>query len=190
MGALTVQLASRNIHKLLELQTALPGWQLSMLPADHYPPEEGRTYAENARAKAVFGRRFADAETWVVGEDSGIEVDALDGRPGVETARWAGREHVARMLAALAGERDRKARYVCELVALDAAGREIGGRGELRGAIAEEARGGEGFGFDPIFVPDGETKTVAQLGNTWKAQNSHRARAARALRQQVESGER
>jgi XTP/dITP diphosphohydrolase len=187
VGALRARLASRNIHKLAELQHALPDWHLSTLVADDYPREDGTTYLDNARAKARFGRPLAPPEEWVLGEDSGIEVEALGGRPGVETARWAGHEHVPRLLAALAGVRDRTARYVCELVALDPEGRELRGHGVLEGSIAVEARGDEGFGFDPIFIPKGEMTTVAFLGNEWKAQNSHRARAARALSAQVES---
>jgi alpha/beta superfamily hydrolase len=79
------------------------------------------------------------------------------------------------------GESDRRARYVCELVALLPDGTERRGRGTLEGTVGYERRGSEGFGYDPIFVPEGETKTVAELGNEWKATNSHRARAARAL---------
>jgi XTP/dITP diphosphohydrolase len=181
VGPLTARLASKNEHKLRELAASLPDWSLSLLDAADYPPEEGRTYEENARAKARFGRRLAGGDEWVLGEDSGIEVDALDGRPGVESARWAGGEHVARLLAALEGVEDRRARYVCELVALAPDGRVLRGRGVLEGRIAEAPRGGQGFGFDPIFVPEGETSTVAELGDAWKAQNSHRAQAAQAL---------
>jgi XTP/dITP diphosphohydrolase len=75
----------------------------------------------------------------------------------------------------------RRARYVCELVCVSPDGSELRGTGTLEGRIAEEPRGEEGFGYDPIFVPDGETLTVAELGNAWKAEHSHRARAARAL---------
>jgi XTP/dITP diphosphohydrolase len=117
-----------------------------------------------------------------VGEDSGLEVDALGGVPGVETARWAQGRHVERILEALAGEEDRRARYVCELVAIAPDGRELRGTGTLDGRIAEEPRGTAGFGFDPVFIPDGEERTVAELGSGWKAAHSHRARAAQALR--------
>ncbi len=88
-----------------------------------------------------------------------------------------------RVLEALDGvEREaRGARYVCELVALSPEGEELRGTGILEGRIADEPRGEEGFGFDPVFIPDGEERTVAELGNGWKAENSHRARAARAL---------
>jgi XTP/dITP diphosphohydrolase len=91
---------------------------------------------------------------------------------------------VERLLAELAGVEGegRRARYVCELVAVAPDGEEFRGTGVLEGSIADEPRGTEGFGFDPIFVPDGEARTVAELGDGWKAGNSHRARAARALR--------
>ena len=175
------RLASGNRHKLEELRAALPGWQLDLLATElEYPPEDGATYYENARAKAVFGREEAEPEEWVLGEDSGIEVAALGGRPGIASARWAA-DGVARLLEELDGIDDRRARYVCELVALGAGGEERHGTGILEGTIATERRGDEGFGYDPVFVPTGETRTVAELGNDWKRVNSHRARAAAAL---------
>ncbi len=116
----------------------------------------------------------------MLGEDSGIEVVALGGAPGIESARWA-EDGVARLLAELADVEDRRARYVCELVALSPEGEELRGSGTLEGTIAHAPRGAEGFGYDPVFVPHGETRTVAELGNEWKAANSHRLRAARAL---------
>jgi XTP/dITP diphosphohydrolase len=124
----------------------------------------------------------------VLGEDSGLEVDGLGGRPGVESARFARGEHVGRLLAELEGVEGagRRARYVCELVAFSPGEREIRGTGTLAGRIVDEPRGTGGFGFDPIFVPDGEEQTVAELGDEWKAENSHRARAAGALTQALE----
>jgi XTP/dITP diphosphohydrolase len=173
------RLASENAHKLNEFRALLPGWDLELLGAE-LPPEEGETYRENALAKARFGARARPGE-WIVADDSGIEVDALDGAPGVRTARWAEGRHVEKLLAALEGETDRRARYVCELVAVDPAGAEHNGVGTLEGTIARAARGGQGFGFDPIFVPSRETRTVAELGDEWKREHSHRARAAQAL---------
>jgi XTP/dITP diphosphohydrolase len=82
-------------------------------------------------------------------------------------------------------ECDRAARYVCELVALGPAGEEIRGRGTLAGRIAAAPRGTGGFGYDPVFVPEGETRTVAELGDAWKARRSHRAQAARALAERL-----
>jgi XTP/dITP diphosphohydrolase len=174
-------LCSRNAHKARELERLLPGWTIEPLDRDDYPPESGATYHENARMKAAFGREYASG--WVLAEDSGLEVEALGGRPGVLSARYApeGPPAVAKLLAELEGVDDRRARYVSELVLLASGGSEVRGTGTLDGRIAHEPAGSEGFGFDPIFVPEGEERTVAELGNAWKADNSHRARAARAL---------
>ncbi len=89
------------------------------------------------------------------------------------------------MLAELAGSDGRGGRYVCVLVAISPDGEEVVTRGELAGSFSLEPRGTEGFGYDPIFVPAGETRTVAELGDAWKAEHSHRARAARALAARV-----
>jgi non-canonical purine NTP pyrophosphatase (RdgB/HAM1 family) len=104
------RLASRNAHKLDELRASLPGWELELLEAGDYPPEEGATYYENALVKARFGRQHAGPDEWVLGEDSGIEVEALDGRPGIESARWA-EDPVSALLEALEGVEHRAARY-------------------------------------------------------------------------------
>lgn len=183
MDALKALLASRNRNKLRELSALLPDWELQALDAEDYPPEEGSTYYENALAKARFGRGRAPEDEWVLGEDSGLEVAALGGRPGIESARYApeGEEAIAKLLEELRGVEGRGARYVCELVALAPDGGERRGTGVLEGRIAEEPRGSEGFGYDPVFIPAGEERTVAELGNEWKALNSHRARAAQAL---------
>jgi XTP/dITP diphosphohydrolase len=182
-----LRLCSRNAHKLAELRAALPGWELELLETDRpYPPEDGATYVENARGKALFGRPFAQHDEWVLGEDSGIEVETLAGRPGVHSARYGGTgSGKERLLRELEGIDDRRARYVCVVVAIDSGGDEIVVRGTLEGAVAREQRGSEGFGYDPIFVPEGEAMTVAELGNDWKRRNSHRARAAAALRDRL-----
>jgi XTP/dITP diphosphohydrolase len=119
----------------------------------------------------------------MLGEDSGLEVEALGGGPGIRSARYAPEreEAIARLLDELQGIEAREARYVCELVLIAPDGPEFRGTGVLEGRIADEARGSEGFGYDPVFVPEGEERTVAELGNEWKSRNSHRARAARAL---------
>jgi XTP/dITP diphosphohydrolase len=186
---LRARLASRNEHKARELAQLLPGWEIELLGVDEFPPEEGETYYDNARAKAVFGREVAEPEVWVLGEDSGIEVVGLGGGPGIESARSGGQDPVGWLLERLSGVdgAGRAARYVCELVAVSPEGLERRGTGTLDGRIATEARGSEGFGFDPIFIPRGAERTVAELGNEWKAENSHRARAARALRDALSS---
>jgi XTP/dITP diphosphohydrolase len=185
---LKATLASRNANKARELERLLPGWQIGVLDADDYPPETGATYYENALAKARFGRELAPPSVWVLGEDSGIEVAGLGGGPGVHSSRSAAGNEVGWMLRRLEEmEGDaREARYVCELVALGPAGEERRGTGTLKGRIATQASGDAGFGFDPVFIPDGEERTVAELGDEWKAKHSHRAKAAHALR---ESGE-
>jgi XTP/dITP diphosphohydrolase len=173
------RLCSKNQGKLRELRAALPGWEIELLDADDYPPEDGDTYYENARAKAEFGRTL-EPDVWILGEDSGIEVCGLGGRPGVHSARFGGDDPVGRLLAEVRGaEGDgRRACYVCELVALSPGGEEHRGTGVLEGRIGDEPRGSEGFGYDPVFVPEGEERTVAELGNDWKRRHSHRARAA------------
>ena len=105
----------------------------------------------------------------------------------MHTARWADGDPVGRMLAALATDDERRARYVCVIVAVAPDGREVVARGTLDGAIARAAAGTEGFGFDPVFVPDGETRTVAELGDDWKRRHSHRAHAAAALASALEA---
>jgi XTP/dITP diphosphohydrolase len=153
---------------------------------DDYPEETGATYAENARLKARFGHDRVGG--WVIGEDSGIEVAALGGRPGIHSARYApeGAPAIAKLLAELGGVDDRRARYVSELLAIAPDGEELRGTGILEGTIADGPRGSGGFGYDPVFVPDGEHLTVGELGDAWKREHSHRARAARALREALE----
>jgi len=208
-GTLEATLCSRNAHKARELERLLPGWTIATLDADDYPDETGTTYYENALAKARFGR--ARTGGWTIGEDSGIEVAALGGRPGVHSARYAreaarvvgqaadtrpedrvasgdpgGAPAIARLLEELRNVDDRRARYVSELVAIAPDGEELRGTGILEGTIAEHPRGSGGFGYDPVFVPQGEQRTVAELGDGWKNEHSHRACAVRALREAFE----
>jgi XTP/dITP diphosphohydrolase len=182
-----VSFASGNRHKLRELRALFPDWEIAPLEDGMMPEETGSTFYENAVAKARHGRDAAAPELWVIGEDSGLEVEALGGRPGIRSARYAGpeasdEENVARLLEELAGAdgEARRARYVSELVLLSPEG-ELRGTGTLEGRIAREPRGSEGFGYDPVFVPEGEERTVAELGDDWKRKHSHRARAAGAL---------
>lgn len=186
MDALSARLASGNRHKLVELRRALPGWSIRLVEAGGRKPpaETGTTFLENARIKARYARELAAAGEWALAEDSGIEAAGLGGRPGVESARWAG-DGVARLLAELEGVADRRARYVCELVAVSPAGEELRASGMLAGTVAPAPRGSEGFGYDPVFVPEGETRTVAELGDDWKRVHSHRARAAAELARQL-----
>jgi XTP/dITP diphosphohydrolase len=179
-----------NPHKLEEFRALFPGWDLDLPAEAGFPAEDGQTYVENALIKARYGRSIGSPDRLMLADDSGIEVAALGGGPGVLTARWAEGRHVEKLLGVLADAADRRAQYVCELVALPPSGEELRGTGVLAGEIAHAPAGREGFGFDPVFVPLGETRTVAELGDDWKAEHSHRALAARALREALEGGRR
>jgi XTP/dITP diphosphohydrolase len=179
------RLATGNRHKLDELRAALPGWELDLVDVD--VEETGTTYEENARLKAEAARAAAPADAWALGEDSGIEADALGGGPGVLSARWAepGRRALT-LVERVAGEPNRRARMVSTIVAVSPDGHEVVATGVLQGEVAREKRGTAGFGYDPVFIPDGQTQTVAELGDDWKREHSHRARAAQALLQQAQ----
>jgi XTP/dITP diphosphohydrolase len=177
---LRIRLASGNRHKLEELQGIFPEAEIALLARDDYPPEDGATYVENARIKARFGRAHASPDEWAIGEDSGVEATALGGRPGIHSARWAD-DGIARILDELGDATDRTGRYVCAMVAIAPDGSELVAEGFLEGTIDGPARGTEGFGYDPIFTPRGETRTVAELGNSWKQDHSHRACASAIL---------
>jgi XTP/dITP diphosphohydrolase len=190
LAHVVARLASQNRNKLEELRDGLPEWELEPLEADEWPEETGETYGENALLKARFGRELAAPEEWVLGEDSGIESAALDGAPGLHSARWAPHgDQADALLERLAGEDDRRARMVTVLVALAPDGRELEVSGVLEGDLATERRGETGFGYDPIFIPAGYDRTVAELGETWKRSHSHRALAAKALLEAVRSGD-
>jgi XTP/dITP diphosphohydrolase len=185
-----VVLASGNAHKARELERLLPGFEVEPFVGD-LPPETGETFRENALIKARHVRARTAGEAWVVADDSGIAARALDGAPGVRSARYAGdgatdEQNLQRLLDELAGEVDRRVAYVCELVAIAPDGREIHARGELAGTLAAEPRGTEGFGYDPAFVPEGESRTVAEMRPQEKDAISHRSRAAAELLELVD----
>lgn len=186
--------ASRNPKKLRELERVLgvAGIEgITLVGLDTVPPfpeapETGATFEENALAKARDGA--AATGMACVADDSGVEIDALRGMPGVLSARWSGTHgndaaNTALVLAQLADVPDdrRGAAFVssCALVLPD--GREFVVRGEWRGSIAREPKGEGGFGYDPVFVPDGETRSAAELSPEEKDAASHRGRALRQL---------
>ncbi len=123
----------------------------------------------------------------MLGEDSGVEVASLGGAAGLHSARWAGtQDPVEALLERLGDEEDRRARYVCHLVAIGPEGRSTSAWASSRVGSPTSPAGSEGFGYDPIFVPEQEERTVAELGDAWKRQHSHRARAAQALEAQLD----
>ncbi len=197
-----ITLASANANKSREFETLLSGVRVEPMPAGFKLPEEtGHSFYENARLKAMAVREqfiarasaFDGKVPWVMADDSGIEVTALAGAPGIYSSRYAGEnatdvDNVNKLLKALAGKEDRHARFVCEIVAISPGGEQLHATGALEGSIAAEPRGGFGFGYDPVFVPEGYSLTVSQLSADEKNRISHRARAALDLLEQLRGG--
>jgi XTP/dITP diphosphohydrolase len=179
-------LATGNAHKVKELQAMLgiPVRGLGSFP--DFPPvvEDGDSFEANAIKKAVALARHAG--DWALADDSGLAVDALGGAPGIHSARYAGKHgddaaNNAKLLRELAPHADRSARFVCVLALSDARGTCLTYRGECQGRIAREATGAHGFGYDPLFVPEGYGQSFAELGPDIKGKISHRARALAKL---------
>jgi XTP/dITP diphosphohydrolase len=187
-----ILLASRNPQKLTELRRILapqlPGLEvvgLDDVTAYDEVPESGATFAENALIKAREG--FAHTGLPTVADDSGLIVDALNGMPGVLSARWAGAHgddeaNLRLVLAQLADVPDDRlgAAFVCAAAFVGPAG-ELAAEGRMDGQLVREPRGSNGFGYDPIFVPDGYERTSAELDSETKDAISHRGKALRAL---------
>ena len=180
-------LATRNPHKVHELAPLLEPHVLVPLPDEiELPPETGTSFAANAliKARAAAG---ATAEP-AVADDSGIEAAALSGAPGVWSARYAGEgatdeQNLAKLLAEVPDDGDRRVAYLCVLAFVDPGGEERVVEGRCTGVLARQPRGDGGFGYDPAFVPDdvADDRTMAELSPEEKDAISHRGRAARAL---------
>jgi XTP/dITP diphosphohydrolase len=186
-----VVLATRNTGKIAELRRILASYDVDLVGLDAIDDvgdiaETGATFAENAMIKA---REVARVSGLVaVADDSGLTVDALNGMPGVLSARWAGRhgDDTANLDLVLAQTADipderRTAAFVCAAAAASPDGRELVVQEELSGSLLRERRGHNGFGYDPIFVPEGETRTTAEMSPAAKDAISHRGKAFRAL---------
>lgn len=194
----TVVIATNNAHKAQEIAEALPfpGWEfktLRQMGVASDPVEDAETFLGNARIKAL-AARDACGGCAVIADDSGLEVDALDGAPGVHSARFAGEpcddgKNNAKLLSELSGvsEERRTARFVCTLVLIDEDGSEIDARGTIEGRIGFEGKGEHGFGYDPLFYPDGLCgRTLAEVLPEEKNAISHRGNALRALKAKLE----
>lgn len=196
MGArIELVLATRNLGKAQEMERMLGGaFRVRPLPEwVGMPPESGETFADNARLKAQAVFVALGGKVAVLADDSGLEVDALGGRPGVYSARYAGQgasddANVGKLLSDLRGHTNRRARFVCALcLVLPGAGEEmeetqlIEVSGTCEGTIACEPRGEGGFGYDPVFVPEGWNTTLAEASPADKDRVSHRGAAVRAL---------
>jgi XTP/dITP diphosphohydrolase len=188
---MTFYLASGNAHKVAELQSLANASALSVrirsardvggMPA---VVEDAGTFVGNAHKKAQALRTFVPPDAWALADDSGVCVDELGGDPGVESAYYAGPQgdaaaNLAKLVAVMKGvppER-RRAQFRCVLVAIGPTGEEHVFEGECAGRLLDIPRGGAGFGYDPLFVPDGYRESYAELGDDVKNTLSHRARA-------------
>lgn len=184
----TLVLATHNAAKTTELRRILADLEVSLLDTSDVDlpdvEETGETFTANALLKARAGAGACGLPC--VADDSGLVVDALDGAPGVHSARYAGRHgddqaNVDLVLERLRGVADRRARFVCVAALVAPDGREWTTTGMLEGTITEAPRGDGGFGYDPIFLPVGGTRTTAELPPQDKDAISHRGQAFRAL---------
>ena len=188
----TLLIATGNEGKLIELREMFDGFPVGLASLRDFPDvpeviESGSTFEENARLKAI-GYASSTCLT-AVADDSGLEIDALGGRPGVLSARYGGEgtSFDAKMAILLhelggTGDRERRARFVCRIAVSDPDGNVVlETEGVCDGIIAAEPRGSGGFGYDPIFIPDGHELTFAELPASVKRQISHRSRAFRSI---------
>lgn len=192
MEPLRILVATKNRNKIKEISDILSDLSLDLISLDAFPDyhpcqEDGKTFEENALKKALSAWRALGFAT--IAEDSGLEVDALGGAPGVISARFAGpkatyQDNNKKLLDLLKGvpRQKRRARFVCVAVFVTKSGKIVLNRGEVEGEIAEEPRGTNGFGYDPVFYLPSFGKTVAELDDRTKNLISHRAKAIGGLR--------
>jgi XTP/dITP diphosphohydrolase len=194
-----IAIASRNVHKLREIGRICAAWPVEWLTVENHEgpwpdvEETGDTYLENALLKARAGAAALGVPT--LADDSGIEVDALGGRPGPRSARFAGEqatdgrnlEELVRSLKGVPGP-GRTARYRCIAALASPDGRILHAEGVCEGTLVPKPRGSRGFGYDPIFVPGGWDRTMAELTDEEKDRISHRGRAFRALGEALAAG--
>jgi len=186
----TLLLATTNQHKLVEIQDLLTGMPVNFrtlleFPGIKEPEETGATFAENARLKAVYYSRQTGQQS--IAEDSGLEIDALDGAPGVLSSRFNGTSYPDKFSAIYKQLRARNAdgstaRFICCLAIADGQQIEFETRGSIEGQISTTPQGASGFGYDPIFFYPSYGRTLAEVSLEEKAAVSHRGQAFRALR--------
>ena len=191
----TLVVATTNVHKLAEIKRILDGLDYAVEPIAAYaaapaPEETGRTFAENARKKALYYGRFVPHLT--VADDSGLEIDGLDGAPGIYSARFNGASFREKFDVIYARLRERRAlataaRFVCAVAAAEAGRVVFEATGTIDGRIARTPAGDAGFGYDPIFFYPPYGCTLAEVSADRKAAVSHRGRAFRKLRDFIAS---
>ena len=183
--------ATANAHKVDEYRTLLEGQNVELKSLLDYPgfpgvEENGRSFIENAGIKALAACKYCDVPAFA--DDSGLEVEALDGRPGIYSARYAptDKERIARLLDEMKGQTNRRARFVCA-IAIAINGEVIESfEGEIKGTIVDAPRGESGFGYDPVFQPDGYDQTFGEMAPELKNRISHRANAFKLAMEFVE----
>lgn len=184
-------IATHNKGKAVEIKTLLGDIAWTLMSLDQFETvgeavEDADTYLANAISKATYYAQMTGE--WVLADDSGLEVQALGGAPGVLSARYAGpnasdSERRLKLLSALAEVDDRRARFVCSAAIADSNGQIVKtAEGICEGIISHNPRGDSGFGYDPIFIPSGYDLTFGELSDEIKNQISHRAKAIRGLR--------
>lgn len=181
-------LATANPGKVIEFQTYLPDWECLPRPAVLEIEETGDTFLANACLKATHIARLTGE--WAIADDSGLMVDALDGSPGLYSARYGttDTERIERLLFELGDELERSARFVCALAVADPAGTILAqAEGVCEGEILRAPRGNGGFGYDPIFYVPDQGLTFAQMTPDLKRQVGHRGRALTALQPQLQT---
>lgn len=176
-------LASNNAGKIREMEYFLTefGWTLQSM-ADYRlesPEETGQSFEENAALKATFV--WQQTGEWALADDSGLEVDCLGGAPGVATADFGGWERLLKVMETVP-EGERGAQFVCVLALKNSSSAPLYFRGVCRGTIALQASGAAGFGYDPVFIPEGDKRTFAEMTKEEKQGMSHRGMALRELK--------
>ena len=194
-------IATSNTHKVEEIgalfQGTLPFEVCSARICGGMPPvnEDGETFIENAQKKALALQQIAPSDAWILSDDSGLLVDALDGAPGIYSARYAGEQasdeqNVDKLLEVLESvpALQRTARFICILCLIDPDGCVMHFTGSCEGRIAmfAAAGAGAGFGYDPVFIPNGYAHSFAELGEAIKSELSHRALAVRSMCQELQ----
>ena len=183
--------ATANAHKVDEYRKLLEGQNVELKSLLDYPgfpgvEENGRSFIENAGIKALAACKYCDVPAFA--DDSGLEVEALDGHPGIYSARYAptDKERIARLLDEMKGQTNRRARFVCA-IAIAINGEVIESfEGEIKGTIVDAPRGESGFGYDPVFQPDGYDQTFGEMAPELKNRISHRANAFKLAMEFVE----
>ena len=175
-----IVLGSSNPHKVKEINEIVADTGIKfILPPEGFDPDEtGKTFEENAYIKAYEAWKLS--HTWSLADDSGLCIDALNGKPGIYSARYeeTPQKRIDRVLRELSGVKDRTAHFTCHMTLIDPDGNiALSCEGICEGSIVEKQRGTNGFGYDPIFLIEGNTRTMAELSDNEKNQVSHRSRA-------------